>query len=113
MFCAVLFYAEKSSFLCKDLDLLKISCSTDERIASFRNRTELGNAETFHLAFPRKLCEGGDIMGHTDDVLMDLTPLHDTICAAGNLNIHCINQRKGDSYHENNYIYRKQQKFFQ
>ena len=52
-------------------------------------------------------------MGHTDDVLMDLTLLRDIICAAGNLNIHSINQRKGDSYHENNFIYRKQQKFFQ
>ena len=44
-------------------------------------------------------------MGHTDDVLMDLTPLRDIICTAGNL--------KGDPNHENNYIYRKQRKFFQ
>lgn len=53
-------------------------------------------------------------MGHTDDVRMDLTPLRDIICAAGNLNIHSINLRKGDpNNHENNYIYRKQRKFFQ
>lgn len=69
--------------------------------------------EYFLWHFPRKLCEGGDIMGHTDDVRMDLTPLHDTICAAGNINIHSINLRKGDPNHENNYIYRKQRKFFQ
>ena len=52
-------------------------------------------------------------MGHTDDVRMDLTPLRDIICAAGNLNIHSINLRKGDPNHENNYIYRKQRKYFQ
>lgn len=52
-------------------------------------------------------------MGHTDDVRMDLTPLRDIICAADNLNIHSINLRKGDPNYENNYIYRKQRKFFQ
>ena len=52
-------------------------------------------------------------MGHTDDGLMDLTPLRNVICAAGNINIHSINLKKGDLNHENNYIYRKQRKFFQ
>ena len=51
-------------------------------------------------------------MGHTDDVRMDLTPLRDIICAAGNLNIHSINLRKGDPNHEKQLHLSKATKIF-